>query len=119
MRRRPAKPGWRRRPGRGQRAWKRASWRSLRRGPMPYTPAAAGTPGLMSYRVSQAGEGRTSVESTQRDARKARAHAPMRWLLALACLLLQAGLVQAAEPTPAARDIILVRHGNYVEDASI
>jgi len=43
----------------------------------------------------------------------------MRWLLAATCLLLNAGLVQAAEPAPAARDIILVRHGNYVEDPSI
>ena len=42
------------------------------------------------------------------------------WLLALACLLPPAAVVHAAAPVnAAARDIILVRHGNYIEDANI
>ena len=44
----------------------------------------------------------------------------MHWLLALACLLFQAGVVHADGPaTTAARNIILVRHGNYVEDPGV
>ena len=63
----------------------------------------------------------SSVEPTrvECDARQPKAGAPMRWLLALALLVPQAGLVLAAAPVPAARDIILVRHGNYVEDARV
>jgi serine/threonine-protein phosphatase PGAM5 len=45
--------------------------------------------------------------------------AAMRWLLACACLMPQAGPVHAEEPAPAARDVILVRHGNYLEDPRI
>jgi serine/threonine-protein phosphatase PGAM5 len=49
----------------------------------------------------------------------ARMHAT-RWLIALACLLPQAGIVHAEAPVAAAaRDIILVRHGNYIEDPRI
>jgi len=42
------------------------------------------------------------------------------WMVALACLLPLAGFAGAATPEPAAaRDIILVRHGNYIEDPRI
>jgi serine/threonine-protein phosphatase PGAM5 len=44
----------------------------------------------------------------------------LRWLLALACLLPQAAVVHAtAPPGAAAREIILVRHGNYTEEANV
>ena len=44
----------------------------------------------------------------------------LRCCLALTCLLPLAGFASAAESAaPAARDIILVRHGNYIEDPRI
>lgn len=60
-----------------------------------------------------------SCEGWRKPIASARRHAP-RWLIALACLLSQAGIVYAAAPVAAAaRDIILVRHGNYIEDPRI
>jgi serine/threonine-protein phosphatase PGAM5 len=57
----------------------------------------------------------------KRGAGRWRVHAgPARWFLALACLLSQAAVVHAAAPVDAAaREIVLVRHGNYIEDANI
>lgn len=42
-----------------------------------------------------------------------------RWLLALSCLLPIAAAHSASPGQPAAREIVLVRHGNYIEDPSI
>ena len=42
-----------------------------------------------------------------------------RWLFALSCLLPIAAVHAATPDTAAARDIILVRHGNYVDDPAI
>lgn len=43
----------------------------------------------------------------------------IRWLIALACLLPTAASVLAAAPVAAARDIVLVRHGNYVDARNV
>lgn len=41
------------------------------------------------------------------------------WFLALSCLVATCVPAAAAEPAPAAREIVLVRHGNYVADAGV